>query len=446
MRGVGRSLVPHRRIARQDEDCGRQNEVMNAEILSVGTELLLGQTLDTHSATMAKLLARAGVGCTRRMTVGDNMGRIVEALREMFGRADLVITIGGLGPTEDDLTRDAIAAALGDEMVLEPEVERKLRKFFAMRNVPWMDSIARQAQRPESAELIENPNGTAPGLVCKKNGKVVIALPGPKGEFGPMAEGPVLEFLSHLQGGQVIHSRILRVCGMGESEVEERVRDLTHSDNPTVAPYAHTGEVHLRVTARAATEQDADKLLDPVEHAIREILGTKVFGTDETTLEQATIDLALLKGATIAVAESMTGGGLGERLTSVDGASSAFLGGVISYVTEIKCKLLDVREETLNSHGPVSEPVAREMAEGAKKGIGSTFAVSITGNAGPTSDVDGKPVGLVFIGLAGPRGATVMEARFRGTREDVRRRATQSALVLLRDALLLMPDAKPSQG
>lgn len=411
---------------------------MNAEILAVGTELLLGQTVDTHSATMGQILAKTGIACTRRMTVGDNFERIVGALNESLARADVVIAIGGLGPTEDDLTRDAIAQALGDEMVAEPEIEKKLKAFYAMRNIPWIPSVARQAMRPASAELIDNPNGTAPGLLCRKNGKVVIALPGPKGEFVPMAEGPVAEILSRLESGQVIHSRILRICGLGESEVEERIRHLSHGANPTVAPYAHTGEVHLRITARAHSQEAANKLLHPLEHDIREILGDAVFGTDATTLEQAVVDLALLNHATIAVAESMTGGGLGERLTSVDGASSAFLGGVISYVVDVKCDLLGVRKETLKAHGPVSEPVAREMAENVRQSVGATFGVSITGNAGPTSDVDGKPVGLVFVGLAGPAGTNVDQTRYRGTREDIRRRATQLALLRLRQALLAL--------
>jgi nicotinamide-nucleotide amidase len=409
---------------------------MNAEILAVGTELLLGQIVDTHSATMARILAECGINCNRRATVGDNLDRIVAMLQEMLERADVVVTIGGLGPTQDDLTRDAIAIALGDELVHEPEVERKLRKFFAARNVPWMDSIARQAQRPASATLIDNPNGTAPGLHCQKNGKTVIALPGPKGEFVPLANGSVRGILSKLQGGEVIHSRILRVCGLGESEVEARVLDLMEGKNPTVAPYAHPGEVHLRLTARASSEEEADKLIDPVEAQIRAILGDNLFGVDDTTLEKATIDLAVAKHATIAVAESMTGGGLGERLTSVTGASAAFLGGLITYNSRVKSALLDVSSETLDRFGPVSSEIASGMAQGVRAKTGATFGVSITGNAGPASDVDDKPVGLVFIAIAGPAGTQVEEVKYRGTREDIRRRASQYALVQLRLALL----------
>lgn len=409
---------------------------MKAEILSVGTELLLGQILDTHAVTMAQILAGCGIACTRRATVGDNLDRIVATLQEMLERSDIVITIGGLGPTQDDLTRDGIAAALGDSLELDSAMEEKLRKIFALRNLPWVDSISRQALRPTSARLIDNPNGTAPGLLCEKDGKVVIALPGPKSEFNPMAEGPVRDFLSRRQGGQVIHSRVLRICGLGESNVENQVKELMQGENPTVAPYAHPAEVHLRVTARAGTVEEADALIDPVEAEIRTILGDHVFGTDKTTLEQAVIDLALLQDATISVAESMTGGLLGMRLTSVDGASKAFWGGLITYTVDVKCLALGVCRETLDEHGPVSEPVAREMAACVRERIGTTYGVSITGNAGPSSDVDGKPVGLVYIGIAGPGGTEVTEVRFRGQRDDIRQRASQTALVELRKALL----------
>lgn len=412
------------------------NQPLSAEIVSVGTELLLGQIIDTHAPTMARILAECGISCTHRQTVGDNRDRLLESLQQALTRSDIVITVGGLGPTVDDITRDVIAEALGDKLVREPEMEAKLREIFALRKLTWTDSILRQADKPESARFVDNPNGTAPGLICEKNGKTVIALPGPKMEFNPMAEGPVKDFLCRLQGGSVIHSRTLRVCGMGESAVEEKIRDLMNGSNPTVAPYAQPAEVHLRVTARAASVEEAEKLINPVADKIQTILGDNLFGTDKTTLEQATIDLALLNHATIAVAESMTGGALGARLTSVDGASSAFLGGVISYHPDVKCNLLEVSRDTIEKNGPVSEQTAREMAEGARKQLDATYGVSITGNAGPTSDVDGKPVGLVYIGVASPNGTEVQEVRFRGQREDIRQRATQQALVNLRNALL----------
>jgi nicotinamide-nucleotide amidase len=414
---------------------------MTAEVVSVGTELLLGQIVDTHAPTMARILADCGISCVRRQTVGDNFDRAVESLKEALARADMVVTIGGLGPTTDDLTRDAIAAALGDDMQHSPEMEEKLREFFALRKMPWIESIARQADCPKSARFVENPNGTAPGLICEKDGKVVIALPGPKGEFNPMANGPIRDYLAHLQGGQVIHSRILRVCGMGESQVEAKVRSLMDSDNPTVAPYAHLGEVHLRVTAKAPTRQEAEDLIDPVHRQIEEILGNALFGADDTTLEQAVIELLHERGSTVSVAESMTGGGLGERFTSVAGSSAAFAGGAITYTIEAKVRLLGLDKAILDQFGPVSSEVARAMALAIREKLGTTYAVSITGNAGPTSDVDDKPVGLMHIGIASPEGCDVQEMQFRGERADLRRRATQAALVGLRNVLVVRPSS-----
>lgn len=409
---------------------------MVAEIVSVGTELLLGQIIDTHAPTMARILAECGIGCYRRSTVGDNFERVVATLKEALGRADIVVTIGGLGPTFDDLTRDSIAEALGDEMVHSPEIEEKLRKFFALRKVEFTENNARQAYRPSSAKFIDNPNGTAPGLLCEKNGKIVIALPGPKGEFEPMARGPVQDFLSRLQGNQVIHSRVLRVIGIGESMLEHQIRDIIERPYPTVAPYAHTGEVHLRLTAKADTVEEADRQLDPVEAEIRERLGNQVYGRDLTTLEQAVIALLQQGDLTVATAESMTGGELAARLTSVPGSSSVVPGAVVVYQPEIKTLLADVDADLVEEKGPVSSEVAAALAEGVRAKLGTTYGVGITGNAGPTSDVDGKPVGLVYIGIAGPNGTTVEEARYRGLREDIRRRASQVALHLLRNALL----------
>jgi nicotinamide-nucleotide amidase len=409
---------------------------MTAEIVSVGTELLLGQIVDTHAPYMARILADCGIGCTRRQTVGDNLDRLVESLSLALSRADIVVTIGGLGPTQDDLTREGIVAALGDSLALDADYEQTLRELFAKRGFRWVDSNLKQAMRPTSGRFIDNPNGTAPGLLCEKGGKVVIALPGPRNEFNPMADGPVREYLERVQGGQVIHSRTLRICGLGESFVEEKLKELMQNEHPTVAPYAHPSEVHLRLTAVAASREEANRLIDPIESQIREILRNAVYGVDETTLEEATIQLLLEKAATVAVAESITGGWLGQRLTSVSGSGKAFLGGVISYDPQLKENLLGVRPETLENQGPVSAQTAEEMARGIRDKLGSTYGVSLTGNAGPTADVDGKPVGLVYIGLAGPKGVQVAEHNLRGSRDMIRQRCTQLALVQLREMLL----------
>ena len=404
---------------------------MNAEIVSVGTELLLGQIVDTHAPRMAQLLADCGIGCQRRSTIGDNMDRLVGALKESLDRADMVVTIGGLGPTVDDLTRDAIALALGDTLEVVPDMEEKLTSFFKSRNYPMSPSILRQAEKPTCAELIDNPNGTAPGLLCRKNGKTVIALPGPKGEFDPMADGPVRTYLESVQGDQVIHSRVLRICGMGESTVEDRIRSLMDSENPTVAPYAHVGEVHLRLTARAANREEGDRIIDPMESKIRNIIGRNVFGTDKTTLEQSILDSLISAGATVAVAESMTGGELAGRLSSSAGSSKAFVGGVVTYTVAAKETLLGIEV----TDGPVSESTVRAMAEAVRAKLDATYGIGIVGNAGPTSDVDGRPVGLVLVAVAGPKGTVVNQSQFRGVREDIRRRGSQTALTMLRDLI-----------
>jgi len=405
-----------------------------AEIVSVGTELLLGQITDTHAPTMARILAECGIGCQRRATIGDNFERLVDALKGSLSRADILVTIGGLGPTMDDLTRDAIAAALGDDLVRNEAYESELRGWFADRGYKFAESNAKQADVPSSGRMIPNPNGTAPGLLCEKDGKVVIALPGPKGEFDPMAYGPVREFLEQLGGG-VIHSRVLRVIGIGESMVEEMIRPLMDGENPTVAPYAHTGEVHLRVTARAQTKEQAERLIDPVHAEIEAILGNHLYGTDQTNLEESLVRELQKQSKTVAVAESVTGGQLAARITSVAGASQVFKGGVVAYTIAAKQSLLDVSAALLEEHGPVSKEAAIAMAEGVKKRLGSDVAIAITGNAGPTADVGDQPVGLIIIAHVDGRGSRVHEHRFRGTREDIQRRATQTALTELRTSL-----------
>jgi nicotinamide-nucleotide amidase len=409
---------------------------MTAEIVSVGTELLLGQIADTDAQFMGRLLAGLGITHRHRQTVGDNLERLTETLRLALSRSDIVITIGGLGPTEDDITREGIAAALGEELVRDEEIAERLRKLFAMRKLPWVESQNKQAMRPSCAEAIDNPNGTAPGLVCRKNGKIVIAMPGPRGEFVPMAEGPVQDLLKEISGGEIIHSKTLKVAGLGESSVEDRVRDLLHSQNPTLAPYAHVGEVHLRLTARAKSREEAEELMQPAEREVRERLGEHFFGFDEDTLEGDVLSRLKARDEDVAVAESCTGGLLGKRFTSVVGAGDSFKGGVISYQEEIKHKVLGVSEKTLETKCAVSPECAEEMAEGIKNLMDATYGVSITGLAGPNSDSSGKPVGLVYVGVAGPDGVQVEEFHFRGQRDDIRQRAAQSALFLLRKRLL----------
>ncbi|MEA2553296.1 MAG: nicotinamide-nucleotide amidase, partial [Fimbriimonadaceae bacterium] len=377
---------------------------MTAEIVSIGNELMDGFTVDTHAATMSRMLAECGVDLNYRQTVRDDWEPLVAALKEALSRSDIVITIGGLGPTGDDLTREAIAEALGEKLVLESAFEERLKKFFEDRKMTYTEHQRKQAMRPECGQLIENSNGTAPALLCEKDGKTVIALPGPKGEFVPLAEGFVRDHLCLKAQGGVIASRTLKLCGIGESQAETRIKELMYQDNPRVAPYAQPAEVHLRITAKAKTREEALKLIEPTERKIREILGDHVFGVDNTTLEESVLDLLKARDESVAVAESLTGGELGARFSNVVGASDKFRGGVISYATDVKELLLGVKHETLEKYGPVSEQTAREMALGARERIKAAYGVSLTGNAGPTSDKDQKPIGLVYIGIAGPKG------------------------------------------
>lgn len=417
--------------------------MIKAEIVSVGTELLLGQILDTNAQTLALVLAECGIGCQRRTTIGDNLSRIQSGLEEALSRCEIVFTIGGLGPTGDDLTREGIAAALGDRLIESAEVREGLIAFFESRNIPMVESNLKQALRPESARLIENPNGTAPGLICEKNGKVIIAMPGPPNEFNPMVTGPVKAYLgeyiakrSDQEQAVVIHSRTLRVIGVGESSAEAQIQSLMAMENPTVAPYAKVGEVHLRISARASSISAANELIDPVEAEIRSILGHAVYGVDEESLAYAVVSALKWRGQSVSTAESITGGGIGSELTSVAGSSVVYPGGVITYSVDSKVEQLGIDRALIDRHGPVSPEVAAAMAIRCRARFGTDWAVSATGNAGPTADIDEKPVGLVYLAVAGQNGVKVQELKLRGLRETIRARAAHSALAMLRDALL----------
>lgn len=409
---------------------------MTAETISVGTEILMGQIVDTNAQLLGEIFARCGLRHVHRQTVGDNLERLTEALRLSLSRADVVVTIGGLGPTQDDLTRDGIAAALDDFLVHDEEIEKELREIFSNRRLTWSDAQLRQCQRPSCAEAIPNLNGTAPGLMCRKAGKLVIALPGPRSEFSKMLERSVAPVLGALQDDVRYVSQIIRVAGIGEAMLEKQLMDLIEGTNPTVAPYAKTAEVHLRVTASARTESEAQALVEPVVQDITQRLGTALYGFGGTSLPMAILDLLRARGETVSVVESCTGGGLGAALTSVPGASDAFMAGFLTYSNDLKTKLAGVPKELLETHGAVSAECACAMAEGGRSAAGTDWAVSITGIAGPDGGSEAKPVGLVFIGVAGPDGVEAKEYRFRGGREDIRERAVQSALIYFRTRLI----------
>lgn len=416
---------------------------MVAEILSVGTELLLGQITDTNASYLGRTLAALGIDLYYKSTVGDNEGRVIDTIARARDRADLIITSGGLGPTEDDLTKEAIAAVFEEELLTdEPSLER-IRSFFARRGSVMAPRNAKQALIYRHGRMIPNPNGTAPGALLEKDGKIVISLPGPPNEMIPMVENHVVPFLTERISGQrqYLVTRVFRFVGIGESAIEERVQDLIHGTNPTLAPLAHTGEVHLRAGAKAASPEEAEALIRPLEEELRRRVGRFLYGINETTLEEAVVRQLTERGLTLACAESCTGGMLGARLTSISGSSNAFLGGVISYSNDAKERMLGVDRALLDAHGAVSAPVAEAMARGARERLGADFGVSITGVAGPEGGTPQKPVGLVYIALAGPHGIRTTENHFIGIRADVRRRSSQVALQLVRESLLV-----PSSG
>lgn len=409
---------------------------MRAEVVSIGTELLLGQIVDTNAARLGQVFAEHGADHLFRQTVGDNLARASGAIRLALSRADLVVTIGGLGPTQDDLTREAIAGALDDTLVHDPEVEAHIRSIFESRGLRWVDLNARQAMRPSCGQPIPNPNGTAPGLLCRTDGRVVVALPGPPGEFHPMVDAALRPVLHELGDGTILHSRVLRVIGMGESLIEHKLGDLMASANPTLAPYAKTGEVHLRLTARARSISEASDQIAPLEQEVRARLGAAVYALDETPLETAVLELLESRSHTLGVAESLTGGELASRLTSTPGASRVFVGGFVVYTEAQKHALLGVPTSMLSEHTAVSEPVAAAMALGARDKLGCDWAISLTGYAGPDGGDEANPVGTVYIGLAGPQGVRVARHRFLGQRSGVRTRSVQTALSMVREALL----------
>ena len=406
---------------------------MRVEILAVGTELLLGQIANTNARWMSESLAAIGADVLHHQVVGDNLDRIVEAMRLSAGRADVVIVTGGLGPTQDDITRDALAVVMDAPMVRHPELEDLLReKFrsFGRREMP--ESNLRQADVPEGARYLTPSRGTAPGLVADLPGATrIYAVPGVPEEMVEMMEGTILPELES-EGAAVVRSRVLRCAGIGESALAERVDDLfSRSANPTIAFLASSGEVKVRITAKAATAEAAERLIEPVAEEVRRRLGDVVFTTDDETLEAAVVRLLTDAGATLACAESITGGGVGARITSVPGASEVFVGSGVVYRNEAKAGVLGVSRETLEGPGPVSEECALEMAAGARRVFGSDLGVSLTGAAGPESH-GGSPPGVIWIALDGDEVTHARGFQVPGERDRVRRWAEQAALDLVR--------------
>ena len=427
MRDASRSPAP--------EGPARPGGFTRAEVVSVGTELLLGQIVDTNASYICSVLADLGIGVYFRSTVGDNTGRVQEVFLHALSRADLILSTGGLGPTDDDLTVAAAAGALGLPLERHGEAWAHVQEFFRKRNRPLSSQQEKQAMLPRGARMIPNPRGSAPGVIIEHQEKTLIFTPGVPREMKGMIQDTVIPYLRErgLAGREVIRSRVLRIT-LGESVVEDRLRDLMRSSqNPTIAPYAHTGECHVRLTARG-TEAQVEPLLAGTEAAIRERLGLAVYGTGETTLEEAVAQALTAKRVSVAVAESCTGGLLGQRLTNPPGASAYMDGGVITYSNAAKRRWLGVPEALLEQHGAVSAEVAKAMAEAVRRQAGTDLGIAVTGIAGPTGGTVEKPIGLVYIALAHTGGTEVREVRY-GTepgRSGVRYLASQTALDMIR--------------
>ena len=410
---------------------------MRAELISVGTELLLGQITDTNATFLARLLAAHGVDVMFKQTVGDNLERVRGAVDLALTRADLIVMTGGLGPTEDDLTAEAVALAAGVPLVFDQTVADTIAELFARRRRTAPESIFRQARIPSGARVIPNRRGTAPGLIVVVDGRTIFLFPGVPHEMeGLVAEG-LIPWLEARTQGVVIRSRVLRIAGLGESMVEERVRDLIHGSNPTVAPLAKYGEVHLRITAKGTVDATASMIAE-TERALRERLKDAVFGVDDEPLHGVTAKLLIERKLTLAVAESCTAGLVTSRLTEVPGSSAFLLAGYVTYSDEAKIRDLGVPAALISEHGAVSAEVATAMAEGARCRAGTDIGLAVTGIAGPTGATATKPVGLVFVAVATATGGRTEELRF-GTepgRAGIRNLATQTAINLLRLTLL----------
>ncbi|BCV20762.1 competence/damage-inducible protein A [Moorella sp. Hama-1] len=405
---------------------------MQAEAIFTGTEMLLGQIVNTNAAFLGRELAAAGINLYRQVVIGDNLERIREAIDNARRRADLIIVSGGLGPTEDDLSREALAATLDLPLVEDPAARENITRYFTARRRPMTSNNLKQALLPAGARALDNPYGTAAGVFLEHGGKVYALLPGPPREFEPMVTDRLLPLLEPYGARrEVIFSRALKITGMGESAVEETVKDLLHGDNPTVAPLAKPGEVTLRLTARAGNTEAARQLIQPLEAAIRERLGEYIFGIDDETLEGVTGAMLAARHLTLAVAESCTGGLLAHRLTNIPGSSDYFLGGLVTYSNEAKVKFLGVEPGVLAAHGAVSPEVAAAMASGARRAVGTEIGIGITGIAGPGGGTTEKPVGLVYLGIDFQGQVEVRRELFCGQRENIKWQSTQSALDLL---------------
>lgn len=418
---------------------------MTVELISVGTELLLGNTLNTNANYLSVQCAGLGFSMYHQVTVGDNEGRLSEVIQTAIKRSDIVILTGGLGPTSDDITKETLAKVLGRELVMDEHSREKILSYYKRiysydTNKEIPDGLAKitennwkQALKIEDSIVIDNENGTAPGYIVEENEKVFLLLPGPPGEMIPMFENGMKPYLKKLQD-KVFVTKMVKICGIGESMAETMIMDLIQSQtNPTIAPYAKNGEVHFRITAGADSYEEASFLISPLIKELEARFGDNIYTTSEdVSLEETVIKLLLHHGLTISTAESCTGGLLSGKLVNVSGASDVFMEGFITYSNNAKLKYLHVKPDTLDTYGAVSEQTAREMAEGCAKNSGCDVGIAVTGIAGPGGGTINKPVGLVYIASYVNGKTFVREHHFKGSREKIRSQSVVAALDLIR--------------
>lgn len=405
---------------------------MKAEILAVGTELLMGQIANTNAQYISAKLPDVGIGVYYHDVVGDNPERLKQCLSLALSRSDVIIMTGGLGPTQDDLTKETVAAAVNRKLVLDQESLDKMNDFFSRLNRKMTQNNVKQAYLPEDCIIIRNRNGTAPGCIIEENGKVIVMLPGPPSEMKPMFDESVLPYFA-AKSEYRLESRFLRIFGIGESAMEDMLIDLIGSQtNPTIAPYAKDGEVTLRITAQYSKDGTEEDLLTPVEKEIRKRLGDAVYSNENKDIEEVAAQLLLKHGTTISLAESCTGGLLSEKLTEIPGISAVFDRAIVTYSNRAKVEELGVRQETIDRYGAVSAETAREMAEGVRKVSSADIGLSVTGIAGPDGGTPEKPVGLVFVSLAHKDGVEVKKLELWGSRNRIRKVTALHAFDMLR--------------
>lgn len=410
---------------------------MIVELISVGTEILLGNIVNTNAAYLSEKCAALGLSCYYQSVVGDNEERLCQTIRTALGRSDIVILSGGLGPTQDDLTKECAAKVLGKKMYLDEHSKERIQEYFLSRGMEITENNWKQAYAPEDATVVDNENGTAPGLILREKDKHVLLLPGPPKELIPMFEQQMMPYLKSLEP-EVISSVTVKLCGIGESKAETKILDLIEKQsNPTIAPYAKTGEVHFRITAKAETEEKAKEMMLPMMEKLQERFGNAVYTMDEkVTLEQALVEMLMERELTIGTVESCTGGMIAARLTEVAGVSAVLKSCLVTYSNKAKRKLVGVKKETLEKHGAVSSQVAKEMAKGMAAHHKADVAIAVTGIAGPGGGSKEKPVGLVYIACHVCGVTRVEEYHFSGNRSKIRESTTAYALILARKCVM----------